>query len=82
MAAMIFSAEMSEWQWHYDYAMDSLYLTVKSPVCLYIFFQWAFAVPVFSLLFDLAALFLGVLLYMAHLGPVPPHQAQQPFVAP
>ena len=82
MVAMIFFAEMPEWQWHYDHAMDSLYLTVTSRVCLYIFFQLAFAVPVFSLLFDPAALFLGVLLYMAHPGPVPPHQAHPPFVAP
>ena len=36
MVAMIFFAEMPEWQWHYDHAMDSLYLTVTSRVCLYV----------------------------------------------
>ena len=82
MAAMVFFAEVPEWHWHYDSFMNSLYLTITSPVCLYIFFQWAFAAPVFSPLFDPTAPFLGVPLYMAHPDPVPTHHAQPPTVPP
>ena len=78
MAAMIFFTEMPEWHWHYDQFMVSLYLTTTSRVHLYIFFQCAFVVPVFSPIFDHAAPFLGVPLYMAHPDPVSPYQEQPP----
>ena len=75
MAVMIFFIEVPEWHWHYDQLMGSLYLTATSRVCLYIFFQRAFVVPIFSPLFDPSARFLGVPLYMTHPNPIPPHQA-------
>ena len=56
--------------------MDSLYLTATSYICLYIFFQRVFAIPIFSPLFDPMALFEGISLYMAHSDPVPPHMVQ------
>ena len=73
MAAIFFFAEVPKWQWHYDHALDSLYLIATSRVRLYVFFQRAFAASLVSPLFDLAAPFLGVPLYMAHPDPVPPH---------
>ena len=82
MVAIVFFTEVPEWQWHYDHVLDSLYLTTTSRVCLYRFFQRAFATPIFSPFFDPTAQFLGVSLYMAHPDPVPPHQAQPPIIPP
>ena len=82
MAAMLFFTKVPKWHWHYDPFMDSLYLTTTSRVHLYIFFQWVFATLILSPLFDSAAPFLEVPLYMAHPYPVPPHQAQPPTASP
>ena len=82
IAAIAFLAEVPEWQWHYDPALDSLYLIATSHVCLYIFFQRTFAVLIFSPLFNPAAPFKGIPLYMAHLVAVPPHTAQPAAVLP
>ena len=73
MVAVVLFTEMPEWQWHYDHALDSLYLTGTSQVRVYIFFYRAFVAPLLSPLFDPTAPFLGVPLYMAHPDPVPPH---------
>ena len=81
MAVMAFFTKIPKWQWHYDAALDSLYLTATSHVRLYIFFQRTFVVPIFSPLFDPTALFGGIPLYMAHSIAMPAHMAQ-PIVAP
>ena len=81
MVGMAFFIEMLEWQWHYDLSLDSLYLTATSHVRLYIFFWRGFVVPIFSPFFDLAALFKGIPLCIAHLVVVPPHMGQ-PVAAP
>ena len=73
IATMILFAEVPEWHWHYDQFMDSLYLTATSRVHLYKLIQRAFDVPMISPLFDLAAPFLEVSLYMAHPDLVPPY---------
>ena len=76
MAAIVLFTEMLECHWHYDYALDSLYFTATSRVHLYVFFQYAFAVPIFSPFFDLVAPFLGIPLYLAYSATVPPYMAQ------
>ena len=82
MATMIiFFAEVPEWQWHYDHALDSLYLMATPRFRLYVFFWWAFDVPLFSPLFDPTTTLLVVPLYMEHPEPIPLHQAPPP-VAP
>ena len=72
MAAMAFFIKVLEWQWHYNPALDSLYLIATSCVRLYIFFQHPFAVLVLSPFFDLEAPFDRILLYMANLTTAPP----------
>ena len=69
---IILFVEMPELQWHYDYVIDSLYMTATYRFHLYIFFHRDFVVPLLSLLFDLAAPFLAIPQYMAH--PIPSHQ--------
>ena len=81
IATIVFFAEVQEWHWHYDPFLDSLYLTASSHFLLYMFFYRTFAIPLLSPLFDPPAPFYGVLLYMAHLIPVPPHQAPLPQLA-
>ena len=66
MAAIAFFAKVPKWQWHYNPALDSLYLTATSRVCLYIFFYLPFAVSVLSQFFDPEAHFDRIPLYMAH----------------
>ena len=77
MAVLVFFAEIPEWQWNYDYVLDSLYLTATSRMCLYIFFERSFSESVLSLMFEPKAPFDGVPLFMAHpagapLQPFPP----------
>ena len=48
MAAMTFLAEVPEWQWYYDPALDSLLSLATPGVRLYIFVQHVFTVSVFS----------------------------------
>lgn len=72
MATMALFAEMLEWQWHYSPALDSLYLTAPSHVCLYILFQHPFTVLVFSRAFDPVAPYDEIPLHMAHLTMAPP----------
>ena len=50
MAAMALLAEVPEWQWYYDPALDSLLLSATSRVCLYIFVQHVFAIFISSAL--------------------------------
>ena len=76
MAAMTFFTKIPEWQWHYDPTLDSLYMTSTSHIRLYIFFQRAFAVPIFKPLFDPMASFQVITLYMAHPAAVATHMAQ------
>ena len=82
MTAMVFFAEIPEWQWHYDPALDSLFLTATSRMWLYIFFQRAFIVSVLSPFFDPKAPFDGIPLYMAHLVVIPPQMAPPIAVPP
>ena len=79
-ATIILFAEMPGLQWHYDYVIESLYMTATCQFRLYIFFHWDFVVPLFSLLFDPVAPFLAISLHMAH--PIPPHQVQPPVAPP
>ena len=50
MAAMALLAELPEWQWYHNPALDSLLLSATSRVHLYIFLQHVFTVFVSSLL--------------------------------
>ena len=72
--AIILYTEVPEWQWHYDLALDSLYLMATARFRLYVFFHRAFVVPLFSLLFDPTTLYLAVPVYMAHPPAPPPPQ--------
>ena len=74
-ATIVFYTEVPEWQWHYDLTLDSLYLMATARFHLYVFFSQAFAIPLYSLLFDPTTPYLVVLLYMAHPDPVAPYQA-------
>ena len=80
MAALVFFIELPKWQWHYDHALDSLYLTATSRIHLYIFFQCSFTEPILSLMFDLEAPVDGVLLFIAHLigAPLQPSPKTDP----
>ena len=82
VVAIVFFSKVPEWQWQYDHALDFLYLIATYQVRLYIFFQRAFAAPLFGPFFNLAAPFLGFPLYMAHPDLVPPHQAQPSVIPP
>ena len=82
MAAIFFFIEVLEWHWHYDPVLDYPYLTATSQVCLYIFFQRAFAAPLLGPLFDPVAPFPRVPLYMAHPDLIQPHKAQPPIAPP
>ena len=75
---IVFYAEVPEWQCHYDLALDSLYLMAITWFRFYVFFRRAFAVLLYNPLFDPTTLYLVVPLYMAHLDPIPPHQAYPP----
>ena len=66
MAAMLFFAEMLEWQWYYNPTLDSQYLMATSYVHLYIFFQHPFIVSIFGPTFDPMAPFGGIPMHMAH----------------
>ena len=79
---IIFYAEVPEWQCHYNLALDSLYPMATARFRLYVFFHRAFAAPLYSPLFDSTTPYLVVPLYMAHLDPVPPLQAQPPAPPP
>ena len=79
---IFFYAEVPEWQWHYDLALDSLYLMATARFCLYVFFHRAFAVPLYSLLFDPTTSYSVVPLYMAHSDLIPLHQAHPPAPPP
>ena len=71
-ATAILFAELPELQFHYDPVIDSLYVTTTYHFHLYFFFCCDFAVPLFSPLFDPAAPFLVIPLYMAHPAATPP----------
>ena len=73
-ATIIFYAKVSEWQWHYNLALDSLYVMATTRFCLYVFFHRPLVVPLFSPLFDSTTLYLAVLVYMAHPPAPPPPQ--------
>ena len=73
-AIIIFYVEVPEWQWHYDMALNSLYLIATTNFRLYIFFHKAFAAPVHSPLFDLTFPYLAVPVHLAH----PPAPAPAP----
>ena len=73
-ATIVFYAEVPEWQWHYDLALDLLYLIATARFRLYVLFRH-FAIPLYSPLFDPTTPYLVVPLYMAHPDPVLPHQA-------
>ena len=80
VTTIIFYAEVPEWQWHYDIALDSLYLMATICFRLYIFFHRAFATPVHSSLFDLAFPYLAIPVHLAHplaLAPAPSQPVQQ-----
>ena len=68
-ATIVFYAEVLEWQWHYNLALDSVYLMTTARFHLYVFFHRAFVVPLYSPLFDLTTPYLVVPLYMAHPPP-------------
>ena len=69
-ATTILFTELPELQFHYDPVIDSLYITATCHFRVYFFFRCDFAVPLFSPLFDPAAPFLAIPLYMAHpVGP-------------
>ena len=74
VATIIFYAEMSKWQWHYDLALDSLYFMATAWFRLYVFFHRAFGFPLFSPLFDPTTPYFTVLVYMAHPPAPPPPQ--------
>ena len=76
MVAIVFFTEMLEWHWHYDHAPDSLYLTATFCIHLYVLFQHAFAIPIFSPLFDPAAPFQEVPLCMTHPATIPPSPSE------
>ena len=65
-ATTILFTELLKLQFHYDPMIDSLYITATYHFHLYFFFHRDFAVPLFSPLFDPAAPFLAIPLYMAH----------------
>ena len=72
-ATIIFYAKVPEWQWHYDMALDSLYLMATARFCLYVFFHCAFATPVHSPLFDLVFPYLAIPIHLTHPpAPAPP----------
>ena len=48
MAMMALLAEVPEWQWCYDPALDSLLLLATSHICLYIFIQHVFTISILS----------------------------------
>ena len=66
MATMAFFIEVPEWQWHYNPALDSLYMTTLSRMHLYLFFQRPFIVSVVNLVFNPVAIFDGIPLHLAH----------------
>ena len=79
-ATIIFYVGVPEWQWHYDMALDSLYLMATARFCLYVFFHRAFATPVHSPLFDPAFPYLAILVHFMHPpapAPPPPQPIQQ-----
>ena len=43
MASVVAYVETLNWQWHYDHALDSIYLMGQTQVRLYIFFWLSFA---------------------------------------
>ena len=66
MASVVVYLEAPNWQWHYDHAMNSMYLMGQVQVRLYVFFQHSFAVSILSPFFNPKASFDGIPLYMAH----------------
>ena len=62
--------EFPELQIHLNPMIDSMYITRNCHFRLYFFFRRDFVVPLSHPLFDPAAPFLAILLYMAH--PTPP----------
>ena len=71
MVALIFFAEIPEWQWHYDHTLDSLYAMAISRIRLYISFQCSVTKSVLSLMFNPEAPFDGIPLFMAYLEGTP-----------
>ena len=59
--------KMSDWFWHYDPTLNSMFLTGQAQVCIYTFFSRSFAVTMLNSQFDLEFLFDGVPLHMAYL---------------
>ena len=72
VVTIVFYAKVPEWQWHYDLALDSLYLMATARFRLYVFFHRAFVVPLFSPLFDPTTPYLAIPVYMAHPPASPP----------
>ena len=80
VATIIFYAEVPEWQWHYDMALDSLYLMATARFRLYVFFHHSFATPIHSPLFDPAFPYLAIPVHLTHPpapAPPPPQPVQQ-----
>ena len=79
VTTVVLFAELPELQLHLDPMLDSIYITAACRVSLYIFFRRDSTVLLFSPLFDLAAVFLAIPLYMAHPTAAP---ASPPQVVP
>ena len=65
--------EFLDLQFHIDSVIDSVYITGTCHFRLFFFFCRDFAVPLYHPLFDPAAPFIAIPLYMAH--PVSPPEA-------
>ena len=66
MALVVIFLEAINWQWHYDHALDSMYLMGQAQIRLYIFIQRSFAVSILSPFFDPKAPLDRIPLCIAH----------------
>ena len=76
--------EFLDLQFHYDPMFNFLYIIGACHFCLHFFADIDFSVPLFHLLFDLAAPYLAISFQVAHPAPpaAPPSSASPPQVVP
>ena len=74
--------EFPELHIHLDPFIDSMYISGSCCCRLYFFFRRDFAVPLMHPLFDPAAPYIAIPLYMAHLFPLPTLVATAALVVP
>ena len=66
MASITVFLETTNYTWHHDLALDSVYLLGHAAMRMYIFFNCLFVVPILNPQFDLELPFNGVSLHAAY----------------